>query len=266
MIKQRTRLALWVIISIVMATTAKAEEPQQINVSATPASIILPSPLPLSVQEQSTPTATYTASPPGPVLLEAVTEANVRAEPDPESERLGTIRAGDVYAVIGRYYRWYQFQYNQDTGWVFDELVIINGDESKILDLSESALPTTDNTALAATYTMEAISLTPGGVLTATAAALAIPLPVQPDSASGSPISGQPDGVSQTLPTFTYPPEIALAPPDNAYSSQTALNATPTLIPNTLAFSIAEGIPPLVPILVLGGVGLLGLILTSYKR
>jgi hypothetical protein len=266
MVKQRTRLFLWIVISIVLVTTAKAEESQQINVSATPASITLPSPLPLTTQEQSTSTATYTPSPPGPALLEAVTEANVRAEPDPESERLGTIRSGEVYAVIGRYYRWYQFQYNQGTGWVFDELVNIAGDETRIVDLSESALPTVDNTALAATSTMEVITLTPGGVLTATAAAAVIQLPVQPGGSPESALSSQPDGAAQVLPTFTYPPEVAAVPPDNAFSSEVILNATPTLIPSTLVFSITEGVPPLVPILILGGVGLLGLVITSYKR
>src|SRR5262249_27404694 len=101
-------------------------------------------------QAVSTPTATYTATPVGPVLLEALTEANVRAKPDPESDLLGTIHTGDVYPVLGRYYRWYQFQYNKSasgTGWVFDDLVKITGDESQILDLSENALPTVDNTA-----------------------------------------------------------------------------------------------------------------------
>jgi hypothetical protein len=265
MVKQRTRPLLWIVVSIVLVTTAKAEESQQINVSATPASITLPSPLPLTTQEQSTATYTYTPSPPGPALLEAVTEANVRAEPDPESERLGTIRSGEVYAVIGRYYRWYQFQYNQSpsgTGWVFDELVNLAGDESRIVDLSESALATVDNTALAVTSTMEAITLTPGGVLTATSAAAEIQLPVQ----AGSVLSNQPDGAAQVLPTFTYPPEVAAVPPDNAFSSEAILNATPTLIPSTLVFSITEGIPPLVPILILGGMGLLGLVITSYKR
>jgi hypothetical protein len=269
MVKQRTILLLGIIIVIAFAATIKAEESQQINVSATPASITLPSPLPLITQEQTVSTATYTPSPPGAALLEAITEANVRAEPDPESERLGTIRSGEVYNVIGRYYRWFQFQYNQSpsgTGWVFDELVNIAGDESRIVDLSENTLPTADNTALAGTSTMEAITLTPGGVLTATAASSVIELPVQSGNVPEGILSNQPDGTTQILPTFTYPPEVALIPPDNAYSSAIVLNATPTLIPNSIAFSISEGVPPLVPILVLGGAGLLGLFITSYKR
>jgi hypothetical protein len=269
MVKQLTKLLPWIVILIVLATTAKAEETQQINVSATPASITLPSPLPFTTQEQILATATYTPSPPGSALLEAITEANVRAEPDPESERLGTIRSGEVYNVIGRYYRWFQFQYNQSpsgTGWVFDELVNIAGDESRIVDLSENALPTADNTALAATSTMEAITLTPGGILTATAASSVVQLPIQPGNELEGLSGSQPNGTIQILPTFTYPPEVAVVPPENAYSSAVVLNATPTLIPNSIAFSISEGVPPLVPILILGGVGLLGLFITSYKR
>lgn len=270
MVTKQINLSLGVIILLLsMVTMTNAEESQQINISATPASITLPSPLPLTTQEQLIATATYTPTPPGPALLEALTEANVRAEPDPESERLGTIRAGDVYAVIGRYYRWYQFQYNQSptgTGWVFDELVAIAGDETKILDLSESALPTADNTALAATATLEAITQTPGGILTATAAALVIPLPIQPGTNPENITTIQAEGLPQILPTFTYPPEVAAVPPENTYSSEISLNATPTLIPNSLAFSVTEGLPPIVPIMVLGGLGLLGLIITSYRR
>jgi len=246
-----------------------AEDARQISISPTPASIILPSQLPLVTQEQAIPTIPYTSTPPGPALLEALTEANVRAEPDPESERLGSIRAGDVYAVVGRYYRWFQFQYDQSptgTGWVFDELVAITGDETRITDLSENALPTADNTSIAETATSVAITQTPGGLLTATAAAGIIPLPVEPSSNSGEVVTSDTNTSLQLLPTFTYPPEIDIIPPDTAYSAFSAPNVTSTLTPNSLTFSVAEGIPPIIPILILGGLGFFGLIVTSYRR
>jgi hypothetical protein len=245
-----------------------ADEQQQINVSATPALITLPSPLPLSPQETSAPTTTHTPTPIGPLLLEALTEANVRSKPDPESDLLGTIRAGDIYPVLGRYYRWYQFQYDNSssgTGWVFDELVNVTGDESQIVDLSENALPTVDNTAISATNTMEAVTQTPGGILTVTAASQVIPLPV-PTSGDQSAETSDLGDIS-VLPTFTFPPEITPGPPDSAFRVDTLENMTPTQVASTdLVISVSDGIPPILPILILGGLGLLGLIGSSIRR
>ena len=96
------------VFTVLRPAKTSADDQQQINISATPALITLPSPLPFSTQEIATPTATYTPTPVAPVVLEALTEANVRSDPDPESDLLGTIRAGDLYLVLGRYYRWYQ--------------------------------------------------------------------------------------------------------------------------------------------------------------
>jgi hypothetical protein len=264
-------VSVFVALLLIKASAyVQADTKQQINISATPASITLPSPLPLTTQQVSTPTATYTPTPIGPVLLEAKTEANVRAEADPGADLLGTIQAGEVYPVVGRYYRWYQFQYDKSasgTGWVFDELVNITGDESKILDLSDNALPTVDGTTVALTETLQAITQTPGGILTATAASQVIPLPVAPGNNPGgaSANSALPGEVS-VLPTFTYPPDVPLIAPDTALKSDPSVFATPTLIPNSLEFSVAEGLPPFVPILVLGGLGLLGLIISSFRR
>lgn len=258
------------IISILLVSAkVNAIPEQQINVSATPASIILPSPLPLTTQQISTPTATYTATPVGPVLLEAITEANVRAEADPNAELLGTIKVGEVYPVIGRYYRWYQFQYDKSpsgTGWVFDELVNISGDESKIVDLSDNALPTTDTTSVAATQTLEAITQTPGGILTATADAQVIPLPVESANGVASvPGNSTSPGEGTILPTYTYPPDVPPVAPDSAIRPET-LFATPTFTPSGLTFSVTDGLPPIAPILVLAGLGFLGLLISYLRR
>ncbi|MEO8607653.1 MAG: SH3 domain-containing protein [Chloroflexota bacterium] len=262
--------ALIAFLVIKTSVTVEADTEHQINISATPASIILPSPLPLTTQQLSTSTATYTPTPVGPVLLEAITEANVRAEADPNAELLGTIRAGDVYPVIGRYYRWYQFQYDKSasgTGWVFDELVTITGDKSKIVDLSDNALPTANGTFVAATDTQQAITQTPGGILTATAASQIIPLPLE--SGNNTAIVPQTNGSSggnPVLPTFTYPPDVPPVAPDSALRANTSTLVTPTLVPSSLIFSATEGLPPLAPILILGGLGLLGLVISSYRR
>jgi hypothetical protein len=258
-------IASSVLIGLLTMKTS-ASSLQQINISATPASIILPTSV-LATEGIATPTATYTPTPPGAALLEAFTEANVRAEPDPESELLGTIRAGDLYTVIGRYYRWYQFRYDQtpgQTGWVFDELVQITGDESQIRDLTEDAVPTTDPTSVAGTATIEAITQTPGGILTATAEAVIIPLPVQPGNGGATPETAN---SSSVLPTFTYPPDVAVTPPESAYKAANAtFDSTPTLVPNSLEFVVTEGAPPIVPILVLAGIGLFGLVISTFRR
>ncbi len=261
-------IVLVVLISVLMIKSMHADELQQVLVSATPASVVLPSPLPLLTQAASTSTATRTPTAPGPALLQALNEANVRAEPDPNSERLGTIRPGDSYPVIGKYFRWYQFQYDQSpsgTGWVFEDLVEIIGDESVIIDLNEQAIPTTDNTAAASTSTMEAITQTPGGILTATANALIIALPVEGVQGEEivSPVGSQDS--SAVLPTFTYPPEIALSPPENAYHSGENVDATVTVTPENGAILVSDYLPPIVPILLLMSFGILGLVITSRR-
>lgn len=254
-----------------LVSITAAEPPAQNLVSPTPVQINLPSPLPfISPQAVATETPTRTPTPIGQALLEALTEANVRAQPDPESERLGTIRSGEVYPVIGRFFRWYQFQYQQSpsgTGWVFDELVRIIGDETTIIDLNERAAPTVDIIAQAATETFAVITQTPGGILTATAGAALPPLPGQGGSQVGSaPQMGVADLPTEAavLPTYTFPPDIALFLP-----TQTASVSNDGSAPDasTLAdLALPSTVPPLVIILALGGFGVLGLLIGSYRK
>jgi hypothetical protein len=194
-------------------------------------------------------------------MLEAITEANVRAEPDPESERLGTIRSGEFYTVLGRYFRWIQFQYNPSPngrGWVFDELVTISGDESTIPDLTEQSVATVDPSILAATQTLEAVTLTPGGILTATAIMGILTTPVTPNSEPGSNLQPSSPNIP---PTYTYPPSITTAIPNGV-----TLMDRPTPNPEEVAAGIVGGLPPIVPIVVLGGAGLLGLLISTTRR
>jgi hypothetical protein len=232
------------------------------QVSATPATINLStSTLPATVA-LVTATPTRTPTPIGMVILEAITEANVRAEPDPESERLGTIHAGEIYTVLGRYFRWIQFQYDTSPngrGWVFEELVTITGDLSAVDDLAAAPQPTVDPIILGATETQAAITQTPGGLLTATANARIIPAPVAVEGSNV--LEGTEEvGIISALPTFTYPPDV-LTP---AVTSETF--STPTPSPDLLPISVSDGVPPIVPILLLGGLGLLGLAVSSIRR
>lgn len=270
--------------ALVLVAGVRADEVRQVPVSPTPVSISIPSPIPFGAATQAgpaaAPTLTRTPTSVGPAMLQAITEANVRAEPDPESERLGTIRAGDLYPVIGRYFRWLQFQYDQSpsgTGWVFDELVEIVGDASVIRDLSEEAVPTTDPVLLEQTATAEAITLVPGGAQTATANArvISIPAPPLPGLPSGADTTGitSPEDTAEALslpvgptllPTFTFPPNFVPATPTEPVA--VAVAATPTIALDPALLPSPGSMPPIVPILLLGAMGVLGLAISSFRR
>lgn len=270
------RSILFITITIILTGYVLAFNEQSLYAqdlpTSTPVQVSLPTQIPLL------PTATpltnavvpveRSPTPQGAAYLEAITEANVRSQPDPESERLGTIRAGEQYTVIGQYFRWYQFQYNQSasgTGWVFDELVNIGGNASNITDLTLMT-PTPDAAALQANSTLALITQTPGGVLTATAGVGALPLPLA-TNANGSSVLPDPSDLLETvLPTFTVPPNIAVPIP-SSQPSLTGNGETPQpLILPIEDIALPSRIPPIVPILLLGGAGILGLMISSARR
>ncbi|MBZ0298260.1 MAG: hypothetical protein K8J31_00880, partial [Anaerolineae bacterium] len=81
-------------------------------ITSTPVRITIPSQAAPAIEIISSPTITRTPTR-AVTMLEAKTnagEVNVRAEPDVEAERLGAIRAGEFYPILGRYFRWLQFQ------------------------------------------------------------------------------------------------------------------------------------------------------------
>jgi hypothetical protein len=266
-------------ITLLLIGNSYADLPQQVNVSPTPVQISIPTAIsPAPEQLGLTETPTRTPTPMGPVMLEAKTEANVRAEPNPDSQRLGAIRAGDLYPVIGRYFRWLEFQYNQSpsgTGWVFDELVTIIGDETAIIDLTRQDAPTADSDSLGQTATFRALTLTPGGLLTATADAriITIPAPANTDQVitgllQPPPLPGQtvaePPTPASLLPTFTIPPDLVLVTPTAAFDTDEVSTATPE--PSSLPGLPSTDIPPIVPILLLGGLGIIGLLISAIRR
>lgn len=238
-----------------------AEERQQVVISATPARIqIATSTQAATESQEATPTWTPSPTPRGVILLEAISEANVRAAPDIDSERLGAIQAGETYPILGRSFRWIQFRYDPSpngTGWVFEELVNIIGNPADIIDLNANTLPQVDPSVVAATQTWAAITLVPGGVLTVTAESRIIQAPV----AAPSLASELPDNVDNgPLPTFTYPPNIIAEAPSEIGSAQIAATV------DTLVDESAGQVAPIAPILILGGIGLLGLLISSIRR
>jgi hypothetical protein len=249
-------------------SNVRADSSEQTFPTATPAQVDLFANAPAAVDEAGeTATPTRTATPQGPVQIEAKEMANVRAQPDQNSERLGEIRSGEFYTVIRRYYRWIEFQFDaapNHRGWVFDELVNIIGDPNAILVVESLDATAPPVEGFFASATGEAITQTPGGLLTATALART------PNPSSQSSITtsnrGAPfeltEEAAQALPTFTYPPGmVALAP-----TPRTEAPATPTEDRSALRAVETGHIPPIVPIVALGGLGLLGLLISAVRR
>jgi hypothetical protein len=254
------------VVSIIVFTGFQYVTAQEV-ITSTPVRINVPTDTAPEIEIIVTATITRTPTP-SAVLLEAkesAGEVNVRAGADIEADRLGTIRSGEFYPVLGRYFRWIQFQFDSSPSgraWVFDELVDITGDESTIPDLSEAPLPTTDPIVEGATQTEIAITQTPGGILTLTAESRILPVPGQTGSLPAASIGLEGDtAVINALPTFTYPPDIVAVAP-----TQEETTLTPTISPDTTPLTVPERVPPIVPILLLGAGGLLGLIVSSIRR
>ncbi len=213
-------------------------------------------------QAPGAPTPTRTPTPEGNAFLGAKEYANVRAEPSTDSAQLGTINKGETYTVLGRYASWLQFQFQASPtgkGWVYDELVDLSGNTANIPDIDPYAADQQlDSGSLGATATQNVLTQTPGGVLTATAISQQGGLP--------GAVTSTPEGTRGILPTFTYPPGlVAIAPTAGA---PTGGLATDSADPNAAITppSSSNSLPPIAPILILGGVGVLGLVVNSLRR
>lgn len=225
--------------------TAAAQEgptatPQPVNLS-TAAPVVSPG---------AATTPTRTSTPEGQIYIEAREFANVRAQPDPDAAQLGQIRSGDRYVAVGRYFQWIQFQYPPSPsgmGWVFGDLVNVIGDAALIPELTDPGANAPNEAEIRAAGTAAAVTQTPGGVLTATAS-------TRFEALGQLTLQGP-----LILPTFTYPPGVALQPA----SSAPAAEATPA---PAAALQDTGSVPPIVPILAVGGLGVLGLLIASMRR
>lgn len=225
--------------------------------SATPARAVIATSTPQATSEAfSTLTPTWTPTSEGPVQLTVKSDAgevNVRAEPDPSSQRLGSIKAGERYVVRGRYFSWLLFDFPPSptgTGWVFDGLVDVIGDASKIARIDPYAEPTSAADA-AASQTLSVIIQTPGGDLTATADARVLVL-VTPTLNVGA-VSAS-DDVSGLLPTYTPPAEYNLR-----VTATVASDVVQETTLDALASVASQRFPPAMPIAILALVGVLSL-------
>jgi len=244
-------IALLAIPAVLMFGSPVAAAPA-LQISPTPIPILLPTLTPVPPEEM-TATPTRTPTPVGPALVEALQSGtNVRAGPDINAERLGGIEPGQFYAVLGRGEgtRWIKIQYPDSpdgTAWVYEEVVRLTGDVDNIPYIDVFTEPTIDANPVIATQTIEAMMRTPGALQTATALAFAA------GTVAGAALP--PAGTPTILPTFTYPPDVALL-----------IQTTPVAEMADSDPLQGSGLPPIIPVIVLASVGSLGLLVGVLRR
>lgn len=249
-----------IVCLLLSAITVNAQE----AATSTPIQINLVTPTPAAIATLPGATATWTATAVPLAVLTAIDTANVRAEPDINGALLGQIRAGERFTVSGRYFEWYQFQYDRSPNgraWVFGQLVTIEGDPNAIPEVTDEPAATIDPLVVGATQTLEAIVLTPGGDLTATEAARGVVSTLIIPGVANSGRATEP-APGTSLPTFTFPPGLAR---EVGTSIAAAVTATPEASLE-LTESTLSTLPPIVPIVALGTLGILGLIFSSRTR
>ena len=217
----------------------------QARATATPVAAVLHTPTPEGLQP-APPTSTATQSPTAlpAVRLRALSTAgniNVRALPNLESDVLGIIADATEYRVLRNYYRWYEFRYDASPngrGWVYGDLVEIVGDSSLIEVIDNAADIERPG---------QAEDLLSGSNNEAAERTIAIAT-IEADSAVSVELSD-----ITALPTFTRP-----APTPASIGGQLQIEAgitSPLLV-----------IPPILPIAILGGLGILGLLVSAIRR
>ncbi len=227
----------------------------------------VPTPLPINIPTRTaTPAPQITATPSrtplpggnvaGEGRVEAkdkTTGANIRSSPSTDAEKLGTIFPGQFYAIIGRSSQWLKIQFDKapsGVAWVYEGVVNITGiSPSAIPTIDPSGVPTANLGTSAAKQTAAHLTQTPGAPGTATAlqgSATGIFTRVANNLSGGTPGAAQ----IEVRPTFTFPPPMVEATLPGRAASPTSQG----------------GVPPVVPIMVLAGVGVLGLLISALRR
>ncbi|QPC81226.1 hypothetical protein G4Y79_16115 [Phototrophicus methaneseepsis] len=249
-------LILFVSIPLAMAQTF---------VSPTPVVIDLPTQgaLPTDITI-STPTPTWTPTAEAPVSLVLSAEsANVRLDPDPSGELLGQLDAGVNYTVTGVYFSWYQFAFDQSPsgrGWVFGELVTINGDESLIPPIDPFSTPTA------------VVNLVPEGGTPDPNATVDVNVTAESDNLGESSreleisSGNSSSSASGPLPTFTFPPDFVAARRTPTATGPIIPTATPDALEAAINTFAAGDMAPIVPVLLLAAGGALGLFVSFLRR
>ncbi len=132
------------------------------------------------------------------VTAEAVGQANVRSQPNVNGELLGEIRAGTRYNVSGRsqFVPWLLLidpATNQPLGWVFQDLVTVQGDLNSVPFTEETVIPGAQPPAILPTASPNDPALT-GGVSPTQEFVIVngIPIPVEQATAFYAPPTATP--------------------------------------------------------------------------
>jgi len=201
-------------------------------------------------------TSLPTATLPGPAFLQAPVTAgniNVRAAPNLDSEVLGTISFGALYPALRRYFQWYELRYEPSPNgraWVYGELVEVTGDLDNIQVVDNfadiSVIPSDGNSLEAEDGGAAAESDDDSRVLVISTE----------DGAAGR---SEAERMASPLPTFTRPPDLpAIIPTGNIDApTQNEARTDP---------GRRSQLPPLFPIVMLAGFGLVGLLINLIRQ
>lgn len=242
---------LLILLSIYIIPTYAQE-----RASPTPIVVILRTSTPFVEELVVTSTPTFTPTPEGVVLLDVRPEAgniNVRTEPGPEADLLGNITSGTLYPVYRRFFSWYEIQFDlapNGRGWIYGELVEIVGDESgiEVIEGFDWATPQgflNNSSDIEELSEEDLLSVTPSDRI------IEIPSPTANANAVVN-VNETPLG-ENPLPTFTYPPGAAQIPTQSVVAVRENTGTS------------SDEIPPLLSIVLLGGVGVIGLLLNSLR-
>ena len=223
----------------------------QDHASPTPIFVILTTPTPYVEQSVATVTPTFTPTPIGVTLLEVKENAgsiNVRTEPGPEADRLGSISFGTLYPVYRQFYSWYEIEFELSPnrrGWIYGEFVDIVGNPNEIefIENFDWATPQGSlNSDPTEELSEEDISSTP--------VTRQLDAPVAVASVSVAETQSQ----QIPLPTFTYPPD-----------TKSEVFIQNDIAGNTNTNTSTNQMPPIFPIVLLGGAGMMGLMFVSLR-
>ena len=235
---------------------AVLETESQDNRPATPITVNLVTPTPFGISHFSpTVTPTFTLTAPGPTVLQAKESAgrvNVRSAPDTSSDLLGAIVYGTQYPFLRRYFLWYELEYeaaSSGRAWVYSELVEVEGELESVQTITDY----TDvaNVTVEEGQTAIVAGLGGGSGTEAESRTLIISSPEAGENRTQL--------LATPLPTFTYPPDLPVFAPTKVSAPANrdlALNGTDILM----------DLPPLIPIVLLAGFGLVGMLINLIRR
>ena len=201
-----------------------------------------------------------TATPRGLTIVRPLSDVTARSSPEIlDDNQVGTISPGERYNVLGRYFNWIEIQYDpapNQRAWVYRDVVEIDGNIEAIPTVILNPTNTPDPAIDAETATMSALLAQSDGPATATALARVVQLPdqnVDSDADTGDRVIIP---VQTALPTFTYPPNVAVGVPTLAITRAVNFDR---------ATDTNQGVAPILPILFFGGLGLLGIIASLLR-